>query len=85
MPRDVKWTDWKMTGPAETLKMFCEANNEDLVPGIEEDIIPKSKLEDNMPVHIIPDEVERVRPNEIYEYSSDIHYPKKDADANTSE
>ena len=25
MTRDVKWLDWKMTDPAETLKMFCKA------------------------------------------------------------
>ena len=41
-----------MTDPAETLKMFREANKEYLVPGIEEDRIPTSELEDNMPVHI---------------------------------
>ena len=40
MTRDVKWADWKMTDPADTLKMFRESNKEDLVPGIEEDIIP---------------------------------------------
>ena len=26
MTRDVKCADWKMTDPAETLKMFCESN-----------------------------------------------------------
>ena len=40
--QDVKWADLKMTDTAETLKMFREENKEDLVPGIEEDIIPKS-------------------------------------------
>ena len=25
MNRDVKWVDWKNTDPAETLKIFCEA------------------------------------------------------------
>ena len=34
MTRDVTWADWKMTNPAETLKMFREAEKEDLVPGI---------------------------------------------------
>ena len=42
MTKDVKWAGRKMTDPAETLKMFCEAHKEDLVPGIEEDIIPTS-------------------------------------------
>ena len=32
MTRDVKWMDWKNTDPAETLKIFCEAHKEDLVP-----------------------------------------------------
>ena len=59
--RDVKWVDWKMTDPADTLKMFCEANKEYLVPGIEEDIIPTSEPEKNMPVNVIPDEGEIVR------------------------
>ena len=35
---------------------------EDWVPGIEEDIIPKSEPEYNMPVHEIPDEGETVSP-----------------------
>ena len=35
MTRDVKWADCKMTNPAETLKMFCEADKEYLVPDIE--------------------------------------------------
>ena len=55
MTRDVKWLDWKMTDPAETLKMFCKAEKEYLVPGIKEDIIPKSQPEENMPVHLISD------------------------------
>ena len=42
MTRDVKGEDCKMTNPEETLRMFCEANKEDLVPGKEEDIIPTS-------------------------------------------
>ena len=36
MTRDVKWADWKNTNPADTLKMFYEAEKEYLVPGIEE-------------------------------------------------
>ena len=43
MNRDVKWADWKITNPADTLKMFCEADKEYLVPGIEEDVIYTSK------------------------------------------
>ena len=73
-----------MTDPAETLKMFCEANKEDLVTGIEEDVIPTSELEDKMPVHAIPDEGERVRPNFISEKSLDLTYLKKDSDADMS-
>ena len=54
------------------------------MPGIEEYIIHTSEPEDNMPVHVIYDEGERVRPNEISERSSDLTYLKKDADADTS-
>ena len=43
MTRDVKWTNWKNTNPADTLKMFRKAEKEDLVPGIEEYVIPTSK------------------------------------------
>ena len=48
--------DWKKTNSAETLKMFFKAEKEDLVPGIEEDIISTSKPEEKMPVHVTPDE-----------------------------
>ena len=34
MTRDVKWEDWKMADPTETLKMFRESHKGDLVPGI---------------------------------------------------
>ena len=34
MTRDVKWENYKNTDPAETLKMFREAEKEDLFPGI---------------------------------------------------
>ena len=40
MTRDVNWANWKNTNPADTLKMFHEAEKEDSVPGIEEDVIP---------------------------------------------
>ena len=43
--------------------MFREAHEEDLVPCIEEDNITTSEPEDNIPVHVIPDEVESVRLN----------------------
>ena len=72
MTRDVKWEDWKITNPAEILKMFCKADKDDLVPGIEEDITTTSEPEDKMHVHVIPVEVERVRPNEIFLKSSEI-------------
>ena len=84
MTRDVTWADWKKTDPAETLKMFRESEKEDLVPGIEEDTIPISKPEENMPVYIIPAEGERVRPNGISENSSELMYLMKDTDAQTS-
>ena len=74
--RYVKWEDWKVTYPSETMKMFREAHKEDLVPSIGEDIIPTSEPEDKMPVQIIPDEVERVRPNENSEKSSEFTYHK---------
>ena len=38
-----------------------------------------------MTVHVIPDEGERVRSNEIYEKSSELTYLMKDADIDTSE
>ena len=85
MNRDVKWEDWKMTDPAETLKMFREAEKEDLVPGIQEDVIPTSKPEENMTVHVIPDEGERVRPKKISKKSSELTYLKKDSDTDMSE
>ena len=66
MTRDVKWTDWKNTDPAETLNMFREAEKEYLVPGIEEEVIPMSKPEENMPVHVISDEGERVMQYTMY-------------------
>ena len=59
--------------------MFLEANKEDLVPYIQENIIRMSQPEDKMHVNVIPDEVEIVRPNEISEMSSDLTYRKKDA------
>ena len=41
--RGVNWVGWKMTDPAETLKMFRKAHEEYLVPGIEEDNIYTSE------------------------------------------
>ena len=55
-----------------------------MVPGIEEDVIPTSKPEEKMYVHVILDEGERVKPNEISEKSSDLKYLKKNVDAETS-
>ena len=62
----VKWADWKVTNPTEILKIFHKADKEDLVPGIEKHIIPTSEPEYKMPVHVIPEEEEIVRPNEMY-------------------
>ena len=64
--------------------MFCKAEKEYLVPGIEEDIIPTSKPEDMITMHVIPDEGERVRLNEISEKLSDLTCPKKHVDSDTS-
>ena len=80
MTRDVKWTDWKMTNPADTLKMFRKEDKYYLVPGIGKDTISMSKTEENMHMHVIPDEGERVRKNETYEKSSELMHLKKDAD-----
>ena len=54
------------------------------MPDIEEDTIPASELEDRIPVHLIPDKGEIVRPNENSENSSEFMYHKKDADTYTS-
>ena len=83
MTRDVKWAYWKITNPAEIPKMFHKTNKEDLVPGIKEEIIPTSEPEENIPVHVIPDEGETVRLNKIYEKSSELTYHNKDADTDT--
>ena len=37
MKRDVNWVKWKMTDPAETMKMFCDSQEEYSVPDIQED------------------------------------------------
>ena len=55
--KDVKWEDWKITDPAESLKIFYESDKEYLVPSIEEYIVPMSEPEDKMPLYLIPDEV----------------------------
>ena len=47
---------WKTIDQGETMKVFCESNKYDLVLGIEEDKTPMSEPEDNLPVHVIPDE-----------------------------
>ena len=69
-----------MTHPAETLKMFREAHEEDLMPGIEEDKITTSEPEEKMPVQEIPDEVESVRSNGNDEKPSEFNYHNKYAD-----
>ena len=73
-----------MTDPAETLKMFCKAHKEDLVPGIQEDIIPTPEPENKMPVHITPDEEEIVRPNKNSQKSSQFTYHNKYTATDTS-
>ena len=56
MTRDIQCEDWKKVDPAKTLTMFREAEKKYLVPGIQEYVIPMSKPEENMHVHVIPDE-----------------------------
>ena len=36
MSRDIRREEWKNTDPAETMKMFCNLNENDLVTDIEE-------------------------------------------------
>ena len=83
MTWDVKWTDWKMTDPSETLKMFRDAHEEYLVRGIEKDKITTLELEDNIPVHVILDDGESVRLN-TNSKTSEFTYHKKDYDIDTS-
>ena len=54
--RDVKWSEWKMTYPSDTMNMFGNSHKEYLAPGIEEYKTLTSEPEDKLPVHIIPDE-----------------------------
>ena len=63
--------------------MFCDAHEEYLVPGIEEDTILTSEPEDKMPLPIIPDEGESMRSNENPK-STEFTYHKKGAKTNTS-
>ena len=63
MTRYFKLVDWKITYPAETLKMFCNAHEEDLVPSIVDGKTNMSEPEYKMPVYVIPGEGESVRPN----------------------
>ena len=44
------------------------------MPGIEEYIIPTSEPEDKMPVHVIPDDGERVRMRKKYDKSLEFMY-----------
>ena len=76
--------EFKITDPEEILKMFRDSHEEYLVTGIEEGIIPMSEPEDNIPMHIIPDEGEIVRPDENSEKSSELMYHKKDSYTDTS-
>ena len=54
--RDIKWAEWKLTDPAETMNMFRDSHEECLVPDIYEDKTPTSEPEDKLHVHTIPDE-----------------------------
>ena len=54
-----------MTDPVETINMFNDSNKYGLMQGIEEDKTNTSEPEDKLPVHVIPDEGEIVRPKKI--------------------
>ena len=82
MTKDIKWEDWKMTDPEETLKIFRKVHKKYLVSGIDVCIIIASEPEDKMPVHIIPDEGESVRQKKS-DKSSDLIYQNKDTDTDT--
>ena len=64
MTRYIKWGEWKMIDSLETLKILCNSNEGDIVPDTEEYKTTMSEPKDNLPVHVITDEVESVRPNE---------------------
>ena len=83
MSRDIKWAEWKTKNPEETIKMFHNSNEDDIVPVIEEEKTTKPEPEDKLPVHVISDERESVRTNEIIK-SSELTYPKKYTDTDTS-
>ena len=58
MSRDIKWAEWKATDTAETMKMFRNSNEDDLVPGMYEDKTPTSN-----PEYKLPDDGEIARTN----------------------
>ena len=72
-----------MTDPVETLMISHNSHEEDFVTVIEEDNIPTSEPEENMPVHTIPDEVESMNPKENLDKFSEFTYHKKDATTDT--
>ena len=61
---NIKWEAWKTTYPAETMKMFRDWNEDDIVKVIEEDKTTTPEPEDQLRMHIIPDEGESARMNE---------------------
>ena len=65
------------------MKMFHYYYEDDIVTGIYEHKTPTPYLEDNLPVHVIPDEGEIVRTNEKNK-SSGLTYSKKETDSDTS-
>ena len=34
MTRDIKWVEWKITDPVETMNIFSDLNEDYIVPGI---------------------------------------------------
>ena len=84
----IKWAECKNKDPAETMKMFRNLNENDLVSSIEEVVqeynTPTSDPEDPLHMHVIHDEGESARTNENIK-SSQTRYLKKETGKDQSE
>ena len=56
MSWDIMWEECKTKDPEETMKMLLNQNEDDIVPGIKEDKTSISHPEDQLHMHVIPDE-----------------------------
>ena len=56
MNRDIKGEECKTTDPSETMNMFRDPNEDDIVKGIDKDKTPMSDPKYKLPLHVIPDE-----------------------------